>query len=44
MASPIKPFDAHGDGPSAGRKPPPIVLKEVYEQRFDEADQARRVA
>lgn len=36
----IKPF---GDGsPDAGHKPPPIVLKEVYDQRFDEADQARK--
>ena len=26
------------------RKPPPIVLKEVYEQRFDAADQARKEA
>lgn len=25
-----------------GKKPPPIVLKEVYEQRFDEGDQLRK--
>ena len=35
----IKPFGQ--EAPDAGHKPPPIVLKEVYEQRFDEADQAR---
>src|SRR5438046_6684032 len=39
----IKPLK--GDEPGrGGRKPPPIVLKEVYEQRFDEADQARKEA
>ena len=45
MASPIKRFDPDVDGaPGAGRKAPPIVLKEVYEQRFDEQDQARKEA
>ena len=45
MASPIKRFEPDVDGaPGAGRKAPPIVLKEVYEQRFDEADQARKEA
>ena len=38
----IKPFSA--EAPNSGHKPPPIVLKEVYEQRFDEADQARKEA
>ncbi len=36
MASPIKRFEPD--------EAPPIVLKEVYEQRFDEADQARKEA
>jgi len=45
MASPIKRFEPDVDGaPGAARKAPPIVLKEVYEQRFDEADQARKEA
>lgn len=45
MASPIKRFEPDADGaPGAGRKAPPIVLKEVYEQRFDEQDQARKEA
>jgi len=45
MASPIKRFEPDVDGAlGAGRKAPPIVLKEVYEQRFDEADQARKEA
>jgi SAM-dependent methyltransferase len=34
------PDDTHG----GARKPPPIVLKDVYEQRFDEADHARKEA
>jgi SAM-dependent methyltransferase len=38
----IKPFGR--PDPEAGRKPPPIVLKEVYEHRFDEADQLRKEA
>jgi methyltransferase family protein len=39
----IKPLG--GSEPAeGGRKPPPIVLKEVYEQRFDEADQAKKDA
>jgi SAM-dependent methyltransferase len=38
----IKPFQE--DEKRQGKKPPPIVLKEVYEQRFDEADQARKDA
>ena len=38
----IKPFGE--DGPDSGHKLPPIVLKEVYEQRFDEADQAHKEA
>ena len=36
----IKPFGEQP--PEAGHKLPPIVLKEVYEQRFDEADQAHK--
>ena len=45
MASPIKRFEPDDAAtPGAGRKAPPIVLKEVYEQRFDEADQARKEA
>jgi len=28
----------------AAHDPPPIILKEVYELRFDEADQARKEA
>jgi SAM-dependent methyltransferase len=39
----IKPFHEDEKG-EHGKKPPPIVLKEVYEQRFDEADQARKDA
>ncbi len=43
MATPIKRFDPEVEGASgASRKAPPIVLKEVYEQRFDEEDQARK--
>jgi SAM-dependent methyltransferase len=38
----IKPFGQQD--PDSGHKPPPIVLKEVYEQRFDEADQAHKEA
>jgi SAM-dependent methyltransferase len=38
----IKPFG--GDAPDTGHKLPPIVLKEVYEHRFDEADQMRKEA
>jgi SAM-dependent methyltransferase len=38
----IKPFGE--DDPDVGHKPPPIVLKEVYEHRFDEADQASKEA
>ncbi|HET7467588.1 MAG TPA: methyltransferase domain-containing protein [Candidatus Dormibacteraeota bacterium] len=38
----IKPFGAAD--PDAGHKSPPIVLKEVYEHRFDEADQMRKEA
>jgi SAM-dependent methyltransferase len=41
MASPIKRFDPNA---APGRESPPIVLKEVYEQRFDEADQVRKEA
>jgi SAM-dependent methyltransferase len=45
MASPLKRFDPDSDGaPGASRKAPPIVLKEVYEQRFDEQDEARKEA
>jgi len=45
MESPIKRFQPDTEGaPGAGRKAPPIVLKEVYEQRFDEEDQARKEA
>ncbi len=39
----IKPFQDADQGRSS-KEPPPIVLKEVYEQRFDEADQARKDA
>ena len=38
----IKPFGEQA--PDSGHKLPPIVLKEVYEQRFDEADQAHKEA
>jgi len=38
----IKPFGEQA--PGSGHKLPPIVLKEVYEQRFDEADQAHKEA
>ena len=45
MASPIKRFEPDVEGaPGAGRKASPIVLKEVYEQRFDEQDEARKEA
>jgi SAM-dependent methyltransferase len=46
VATPIKRFDEEpADGPQgSAAKPPPIVLKEVYEQRFNEADQARKEA
>jgi SAM-dependent methyltransferase len=36
----IKPFGEQP--PDSGHKLPPIVLKEVYEHRFDEADQAHK--
>src|SRR5229473_2268606 len=36
----IKPFGEQA--PDSGHKLPPIVLKEVYEHRFDEADQAHK--
>ncbi len=39
----IKPLEPETDRKGA-RKPPPIVLKEVYEQRFDAEDQARKDA
>ena len=42
MASPIKRFDPDADGKA--RQAPPIVLKEVYEHRFDLADQERKDA
>lgn len=38
----IKPYDP--DAGDKARKPPPIVLKQVYEQRFDAADQAGKDA
>ena len=41
MASPIKRFEPNAE---PARKAPPIVLKEVYEQRFDAADEARKQA
>jgi SAM-dependent methyltransferase len=45
MATPIKTFDPAADGAhGAGHQSPPIVLKEVYEHRFDEADQQRKEA
>ncbi len=37
----IKPFDPETDDKGA-RKPPPNILKEVYEQRFDAEDQAHK--
>lgn len=37
----IKPFDPETNDKSS-RKPPPIILKEVYEQRFDPDDQAHK--
>ena len=39
----IKPFEPETDD-KRSRKPPPIVLKEVYEQRFDREDQASKEA
>jgi SAM-dependent methyltransferase len=45
MASTIKRIDQEPvPGPDAAGKAPEIVLKEVYEQRFDEADQAAKEA
>jgi SAM-dependent methyltransferase len=45
MASPIKRFQPDAEGaPGTGRSAPPIVLKQVYEQRFDERDQAHKEA
>lgn len=41
MASPIKRFEPNAE---PAHKAPPIVLKEVYEQRFDAADEARKQA
>ncbi len=37
----IKPLDPEA-GDKSPRKPPPIILKEVYEQRFDPRDQAHK--
>ncbi len=37
----IKPPDPDA-GDTSARKPPPIILKEVYEQRFDPEDQAHK--
>jgi SAM-dependent methyltransferase len=44
MPSPTDQFDVEPkpDPAADAGKPPPIILKEVYEQRFDEADQARK--
>jgi ubiquinone/menaquinone biosynthesis C-methylase UbiE len=45
VASPIKRVaEEPSQGQGAGSPLPPIVLKEVYEQRFDEADQAAKEA
>ena len=41
MASPFKRFTESTEG-RRGTKLPPVVLKEVYEHRFDETDQARK--
>ena len=43
MASPIEPVPEQPSSGQAG-KPPPIILKEVYDLRFDEADEARKDA
>jgi len=43
MASPFKRFTESTEG-RRGTKLPPVVLKEVYEHRFDETDQARKEA
>jgi SAM-dependent methyltransferase len=44
MPSPTNQFDLEPkpDPEAEAGKLPPIILKEVYEQRFDEADQARK--
>jgi SAM-dependent methyltransferase len=39
----VQPFDPEV-ADKAGRKPPPIVLKDVYEQRFDRRDHERKEA
>jgi SAM-dependent methyltransferase len=47
MAAPIKPLDDESEGEAgrvSGSKLPPIVIKEVYEQRFDEKDEANKEA
>jgi SAM-dependent methyltransferase len=45
MVTPTKRLDPDvNDGSQAHYKPPPIVLKEVYEQRFDAADHATKEA
>ena len=45
VSTPIKRFEPGAEsGPEAGTTPPPIVLKEVYEQRFDAADHASKEA
>jgi SAM-dependent methyltransferase len=43
VATPIKGIPEPPSNSSAN-KPPPIILKEVYEQRFDKADQAGKEA
>ena len=45
VATPIKRLKEESDGPGAAAgKLPPIVLKEVYEQRFSQEDQAGKEA
>jgi SAM-dependent methyltransferase len=44
MASHIKRFEETPEPSNPADKLPPIVLKEVYEHRFDEADQANKEA
>jgi SAM-dependent methyltransferase len=44
VSSTINPDDGPREGDGAAGPVPPIVLKEVYEQRFDEADEASKEA
>ena len=43
MATPFRRVPENAEG-RRDTKPPPIILKEVYEHRFDETDQARKEA